>query len=304
MRYASKLVKLAHKNAFALRTYRGDCQDLGLQNIALNFADLWLPIFRYYELFQPIDARTGSKADGERKRLKIIYQQVDRISSWYKPKFDPLTSPKAIKVQKTAINQAFHQLLGLELDSHYLAILGLYGSVSIAIRDFLRHCGYGLNLQIYMPVEQELPSFAIWVGLRHNRMSARQGILSALNEKVGWANQLAALWLKSEKTVRRAYWKQQDRREPRTWLARLIRSHDEMQTLMMKRIITIDPAAQAFVLNSLAYQMYITAMRAMARLAMHLSEVDSSAADSLQHETAFRKAIESLKRNFEEILAS
>jgi hypothetical protein len=209
VRYSFALVRLGWKNARVLRWFVSE------QFAPRWRARLWLPIRRYRDFFrageflQLLDTM-------ESRRIRRLRTRLNKAYDGHEPAVDPLTSPRARRLQAYVVRNLFRRLLRIRLQQAHAMALANYGSAGMAARDFLN---YAVEFGLSVPPALTLPLFLAEADTRHAKVSSRRGILRALEalgglyRRAGLLRRLCAVRYGVERLLCSAYWAVQDQRE-------------------------------------------------------------------------------------------
>src|SRR6185295_4793646 len=213
----------------------------------------------------------------------------------------PLTSPSAIKLQRAIVRSTFQRLFSLELSEAETAVMGRYGSVALAAKEFLEYCGYQDRAVAGLSLSLQLPLFVVQAEERHCRSSTQQSLLLTLNQKAALAGHwpliggIAALFFKWQQIVYRAYWQHSDIRSRVHRRACRSRIHEEAYRAVAKPTVGLATASQRGILCVLAYEMFFQSLDVLADMhietrtkAADLTAVTGAPPEQLFHETIGR----------------
>ena len=173
-----KLTLLCFKNYYVLLKYQKKIKHANLNTIVFFFGFIINIFTHFYNILPKLEAIDKY----EQERLKKIYiAACDECSRQKKLKYDPLSATSAINVQASIMTNEFQQLFGLMPTKSESDILGKYGSVDIAIKEFLEYCGFGYDSS-YIFIASKLPQhFSSFIKMRsiirHERSFTRDDYL-------------------------------------------------------------------------------------------------------------------------------
>lgn len=209
LRYSFALVRLGWKDARVLRWFVSE-------QFAPRWHTLpWLPIRYYREFFRTAEFLRLLDSAGSR-RLRRLRTRLNKAYARHQPAVDPLSSPRAQRLQASVVRNLFHRLFQIRLQPDYAIALATYGSAGMAARDFLN---FAADFGCSVPAALTLPLFVAQADTRHAKVSSRRGILSALRalgglyRRAGLLRRLYALRFGVERVLCSAYWAFQDQRE-------------------------------------------------------------------------------------------
>lgn len=266
LRFSLILFRLWIANAQVLRIYQRSIRRHSRRSIVGIFGDSLLTIEQYIQLFKAFPMLETREDEYEQQRLTKIYHCVKKICSSHTLKTDPLTARSAIKLQAKIAQYVFQQLFALMLTEGESEILGQYGSVNTAIKDFLEYCGYGNGSPFVSPLPIQLPLFLEWSEIRRGRSTMRGNFLrilvetSNLSKKVGALGRIKALWFWAKCYSCRIFWNHEDIRDRNMRLTSRKRIHGEMDEKKLSLKVRFDATSQNNVLTILTYKMYFQAI--------------------------------------------
>lgn len=215
LRHSSSLIRLWLAFVGVVRDFQ---RELQIRDTRI-LTELPVGAGKYLKLLFVFPPLSLSERTDERKRLKKVLQQLTEIIAKRKLDFDPLTTPAAVRTESVIVTHAFRRLFKLNLTSDQARILGQYGSVNLAARDFLEYCGYGQATSIDRPLLLMLPFFVRKTEIRHTKLATRQSILSILSERehpdksAGLITRIRSGWAWIREMSYRTSWSWVDARE-------------------------------------------------------------------------------------------
>ena len=182
LRYIIKLFIYGFKNIRIIFEYRRSINRITRYSLVCLFQDIIQTTRSFKHLFN-VFKKMNTIDDIERKRLRKIYIYASKLCHSHTIKYDPLSAPSAIIFQASAIQNVFHHLFRLSPTREECEILGRYGSIDLAIKDFLEYCGYGNDVSYFTMVQLQYPLFVMWSELRHNIYISRNNYIDIMTCK-------------------------------------------------------------------------------------------------------------------------
>ncbi|MCI0559576.1 MAG: hypothetical protein MN733_13865 [Nitrososphaera sp.] len=294
LRYAFTLVRLGAANATVIRDYQRRRMTRNRGPILQNF---WLTANRYARLFQAFPALETKRDANQQERLLKILQETKEICSRYKLEVHPLTAPSAIQLQAGIMTHTFLWLFGLKLMATESETLGKYGSVNLAIRDFLKYCD--IRSDTRLPLSFQLPLFVAWAERHNSKLSSRRSLLlilarmASLEKQSGWMGRITSLCFWAEQFVYRMHWGLDDARERIKRFAWRSQAHEMACRKAVEGWGIHATGSQKHVLIVLANEMLLRAMKTL---------VEIHAESQTQEKQSFLQAINGLEQNLKAVL--
>lgn len=188
---------------------------------------LWLPIRRSAHLFGSTALPLLLEAR-EARRLRRLRGRLNKVYARHQPAIDPLTSPRARRLQAVVMRNAFRELFRIRLHPADAVALAGYGSAGMAAQDFLNYAGdFGWSIEPALTLQL----FLSQADIRHAKVSSRRGILrtlqslARLHRRAGIFQCLFAARYGAERLLSAVYWAIKDRRENRIRCAAACAAH-------------------------------------------------------------------------------
>jgi hypothetical protein len=256
LRHSFALLRLGWVNTRVLRWFVSE------QFAPLWQTRLWLPIRCYRSLFR-VGEFLRPLAPAESRRLRLLRTRLNKAYAGHQPAVDPLTSPRARRLQASVVRNHFLHLFQIRLQPSYAEALANYGSAGMAARDFLN---YAADLRWFVPPALALPLFLGEADTRHAKVSSRRGILRALQSlgglyrRAGVLRRIYAVRFGVEQLLCEAYWAFQDRREIKMRSAATRAAHRGEWVAAAEPLRQIAQAKQHSLLAVFAHEMHRRAM--------------------------------------------
>lgn len=202
---AKSIRQTQRNNLAAVGRYVATWAGLGCRKRPSDVPNIRLPLSSYLALFRFVKHRSFRKATAFHRKMEKLYRQADELSILHPPTRDPLCTPSALTVNSLVIQRLFARLFDVKLNREALQVLAQYGTPTLAVRDFLGHCGYGGYLPSYAGTIFDIKAFVVIAASRHRERHARSEARVALGERSGLAHSFGRMWVLTNASVRDSY---------------------------------------------------------------------------------------------------
>jgi hypothetical protein len=210
-------------------------------------------------------------------------------------------------MESSIVKHLFFKLFGLKLARADARVIAFYGSISLAIREFLEHCGYAGRTPAFVSLAVGISSFVERSRARHGKREAQHEIRVALRHMGRCVTGAKALWIFTREVALRVYWAGGDLHDRLGLDVYRTRRHEKARHLALNLMRVTDLPSQMSTADMLASEMHLRSLRMLidicAEVARPQQRVSKNTKSFDQHlEKAFPIAIESIENNIKRFL--